>query len=509
MTDFQSVDYGSTDWKSVVRVRFICRSPKRGPLDVGASLGHREGCSGRAIQIRPRLAPTANGRNRLESCLMTASPALLPLDPAPRVRASSRLRRMTFRALALLLAWGLIELAALAALFGSDETFSWDVLRKTQSTVAAGGALAKDSQETIHPFQGWAFNPQVSQGVSFVGRTIPVNSLGQVDDGPSIVKRSSDKVVVGIAGGSVAWQMSVAGEVALKSELAKLLGRDVAEIDVVRLAMSGFKQPQQLMTLTWLSSLGAEFDVVVNVDGYNEAMGASDNFKSHVFMAYPTNWHVRTQDIVDPRRYSIAHELMQIRAQRQQRAQDALSSPMSWSPLYNLVWWLRDLRAQSQKADLAHQYLAGHTEIGGKSFANAGPIEPLLTEAETDATIVSIWANSSIQMERLCRGNGCQYIHFLQPNQYLRGSKPLSPIEREDLAHPDSPPAKVIERLYPKFLKRGQELSSTQVRFVDLTRLFEETSETVYVDPWCHYNEQGNQMLARAVAQEIAAALKK
>ena len=44
------------------------------------------------------------------------------------------------------------------------------------------------------------------------------------------------------------------------------------KIDIVRLALPGQKQPQQLMTLAWVQSLGAEFDIVVNLDGYNEAV---------------------------------------------------------------------------------------------------------------------------------------------------------------------------------------------------------------------------------------------
>ena len=33
--------------------------------------------------------------------------------------------------------------------------------------------------------------------------------------------------------------------------------------------MPGYKQPQQLMAYNYLLSLGAEFDAVINIDGYN------------------------------------------------------------------------------------------------------------------------------------------------------------------------------------------------------------------------------------------------
>jgi hypothetical protein len=34
-------------------------------------------------------------------------------------------------------------------------------------------------------------------------------------------------------------------------------------------------------------------------------------------------------------------------------------------------------------------------------------------------------------MARLAEANGARYLHFLQPNQYLEGSKPISDEERE------------------------------------------------------------------------------
>ena len=43
----------------------------------------------------------------------------------------------------------------------------------------------------------------------------------------------------------------------------------------------------------------------------------------------------------------------------------------------------------------------------------------------------------------------------------------------------------------------------TGVAFADLSYLFEATSATIYYDI-CHYHQEGNEMLARAIAEHLA-----
>ena len=44
--------------------------------------------------------------------------------------------------------------------------------------------------------------------------------------------------------------------------------------------------------------------------------------------------------------------------------------------------------------------------------------------------MVDLWRDSSLQLARTCGANGIEYYHFLQPNQYFEGSKPLSAEEQ-------------------------------------------------------------------------------
>jgi hypothetical protein len=45
--------------------------------------------------------------------------------------------------------------------------------------------------------------------------------------------------------------------------------------------------------------------------------------------------------------------------------------------------------------------------------------------------LAEAWKNSSIQMNALSDVAGIKYYHFLQPNQYVKDSKPMTEQERK------------------------------------------------------------------------------
>jgi len=372
-------------------------------------------------------------------------------------------------------------------------------------TVAAIGTERPNELEVLHPYLGWAFNPEASEAVArHVGAT-GVNALGFVDSGPAIRKRAADRFVIGILGGSVAQQVTTIGEAALRARLAsspQLAGR---QVEIVRLAMSGYKQPQQLMTLNYVLALGAEFDVVVNIDGYNEtALVVGENDAHGVFAAYPRSWHVRLQDVVDPRTASISYRLLQLRALRQSRAAWVRSSGLSSSNLISLIWAGQEAILRNRQVQLGLD-LVQHSKQRGFGFARQGPRPFYDNESDMYRQLTDLWRNSSLQMYHLCQGRQIRYLHLLQPNQYFPGSKPLSPEELRRFYSPDQVHAQAVERGYPLLLAAGAELRSGGVEFQDLTQLFADHTETLYSDYFCHYNASGTALLAETVADLILA----
>ena len=106
-------------------------------------------------------------------------------------------------------------------------------------------------------------------------------------------------------------------------------------------------------------------------------------------------------------------------------------------------------------------------------------------------------------MNDVAERNGMEYYHFLQPNQYLPGSKPLSNQEMAKAYLPDTPRARNVRNVYPLLIRQGRYLSNHGVRFFDLTQIFRDNHETLYRDDCCHFNRRGYELLAEAMLGRI------
>lgn len=422
------------------------------------------------------------------------------------VRKLSRGKRLIFGTAALLLAWLITELVAWMVLSYVEHAYKFSA-HEIQTGLMRTGKSAGTPAEAIHPYLGWVLNPQGNSSSRLFDRTIPVNSLGFSDEEHGIPRRRPDRIVVAITGGSVAWQVSVAGEKLLRQELAQDPRFQGKTLQLVRLAMSGYKQPQQLLALTYMLALGAEFDVLVNIDGYNEvALTIAENAEAGIFAAYPRMWSARMQDVVDPRKQSLSYRLFQARGLRQQIAEDRLHSWLRSSPTLNLIWLIRHKRLEHQIVEFEFE-LRQQKFRQGAGFAAVGPGQLYQGLAGLHAHVVDLWANSSLQMQRLCQENGIAYLHILQPNQYLPDSKPMTAKEREKFVFPDQEYGHAIQAVYPLMIKRGAILQENGVDLHDLTMLFRQVQEPIYADPFCHYNQRGNDLLAKAIADAIKAGL--
>jgi hypothetical protein len=82
----------------------------------------------------------------------------------------------------------------------------------------------------------------------------------------------------------------------------------------------------------------------------------------------------------------------------------------------------------------------------------------------------------------------------------------MSDRERFDAVYEPQPHGQAISRGYPLLVRAGNELREQGVDFHDLTMLFANVEEPLYVDQFCHYNARGNELLARAVAEKIVGA---
>ena len=116
-----------------------------------------------------------------------------------------------------------------------------------------------------------------------------------------------------------------------------------------------------------------------------------------------------------------------------------------------------------------------------------------------------IWANASSALSGLCRGKGIRYYHFLQPNQYVPGSKPMGDDEKRVAFNADHPYRRAVETGYPLLIQKGRDLEKEGVPYFDLTQIFAGHPEALYNDDCCHFNQAGIDLMSQSIAAAILA----
>uniref|UniRef100_A0A7C4LKJ9 SGNH/GDSL hydrolase family protein n=1 Tax=Schlesneria paludicola TaxID=360056 RepID=A0A7C4LKJ9_9PLAN len=348
--------------------------------------------------------------------------------------------------------------------------------------------------EVAHPYVGFVVDPTHHPQFNRYG-------FCQVD-GP-IVERRPERLIVGITGGSVAVGLCDLGGHVLKRELARAFpGR---EIVLVCLAQQGFRQPQQVAAWTFFRCLGAEFDVLVNLDGFNDiVLHTVESPSDRMWFAYPRGWDLRLIDTEDPTLNRLLWEGHHLRQTRQAWA--ARFVPAQRLPLmaWHLAWSVRDRSLANRLAEVMRDVVL-HQDQLQQRYGSAGPVERFDSAEARFTAQANWWANCSLRLAEACRAAGTEYLHALQPNQHVPGSKGYT-VDEVGLAFATSNSYSDVARDgYPYLVLAGADLRSRGVDFHDLTQIFADNTEVLYADDCCHFNTRGNELLAVALAQRIAA----
>lgn len=353
--------------------------------------------------------------------------------------------------------------------------------------------------EVIHPYLGFVHDPTLM---------LSQNEFGFPGPDSPLAKRSARTLTVAIFGGSFAEQMAFYGGRALVAELQKSPEFSDRGIIIKTLALPGYKQPQQLFALAYFLTLGAEYDIAINLDGFNEVvLPPGENMSKGVHPIYPRSWLTRVEGYNDARMLKMIGHIYLLEKGRKRWAQLFSSSPLQYSFIANILWKYFDTEQANgkiaQEAELA-QYKIEKTEK--VNFLSSGP--PFRYDGGPDlySALADIWANSSLQMHRLCQANGIAYFHFLQPNQHLPGTKPMTRAERRKALNGASLHClEGVREGYPRLIEKGKALRSQGVDFRDFTMIFSADQEVLYKDNACHLNEKGYTLIAQAIGRTIVA----
>lgn len=344
--------------------------------------------------------------------------------------------------------------------------------------------------EVIHPYVG------------FVPRQHLRGRLGVSDARPR-ARGDGDEAVIAIVGGSVAYQFAHDGLPHLLDrlrELPRFRGKTLVPLNV---AAGGYKQPQQLMMVTYLVALGERPAVVINLDGFNDvALYPNEDAPARVFPAYPRRWHQRVERALSRDEFRTMLRRLELEDRRRRYAREFSRRPWSALQTANLVYLVLDRRAEAQLGEV-DRALLDIDRKGTAPLVATGPLVEFKDRGELLAFLVALWSRSSLAIHELTRGSGIAYYHFLQPNQYVPRSKPFGR-EEARTATVNAAYRRAVEPAFPRLREAGRALAAKGVRFHDLTMAFENHPEPLYVDLCCHFNQRGNIIVADRIFEVIA-----
>lgn len=356
---------------------------------------------------------------------------------------------------------------------------------------ALRAAEVPDPPVILHPYFGFVINPDKPG----------VNELGFFRRSP-LTTRAPGKVVIVLFGGSVADQVFYMGGDALTEALRERPGYAGKEIELISTAVGGYKQPQQMIVLATLLAWGADYDVVVNLDGFNEFDAADDNVNEGVNPYYPHNWKVQGRQGFDAESVLRLGRIEAIR-ERRRALRRFFARPLLAQSAFFLTFW--DFLDAARGAAMRREMVALESRREDEDLPPQirGPRREYADPQAFFAEMAAFWGRASLEMARLCESRGIVYAHFLQPNQYVPNSKVLSDEEREVAIDESFPGARRVPQAYPLFQAEGERLRSLGVRFTDLTEVFAGESGTIYDDFCCHVNQRGAEIMARAMADSL------
>lgn len=372
-----------------------------------------------------------------------------------------------------------------------------ELLARNKGPAAHKHTRADRSLEYRHPYLGFVSkdSDKLAAGITFLMSP----DLGD----PSSACFQKETFVVGIAGGSVAANLvHVYGKQLLRALRASplLAGRDVV---LVGLANSGHKQPQALISYLFLDSLGVRFDAVMLLDGFNEiALHVGAAARSKMLPAYPRQWVSRLGMGLTEGSLLARFDIQ--KARQADAAEAILESPLQLSWIRQLAWYWSN-RTLDKRVQMLAEQLATSGEL---SVERTGPLRSYESLDEQFEDLVGIWTRSSRALFHMCQASDTLFLHFLQPNQYLLGSKPMGPKERGVALDMESKYAQRVPLAYPLLQAAGAQLAQEGVLFHDLTTLFGELQQPIYMDTCCHMNRQGSKLMGQAMLEALLAALR-
>jgi len=372
-------------------------------------------------------------------------------------------------------------------------------------------------REALHPYFGPTHTPGTAFDVPesmWVNGSTPshaeTNNFGFVSSySYPFVKARSSQFVMGIFGGSVGLWFCQVGVDRLLEGLAQHPFFQNTEVIPLCFSHEGYKQPQEALVLAYFLSIGQQFDLIVNIDGFNDVALANLNNERGLDISMPSVQHLDplvdlvNQSTLTPDKLESLATTVRYRQQLTEILRRIRANRLASINLVLDQFYQRRLAAYVRERGRFNNLPSAPSD---SSLIQVTPTVTARGGATLFTDIAEQWARSALLMRDLMAARGGAYFHFLQPNQYYT-TRRFSEAEAAVALSEDTPYRTSVELGYPALVATAQSrLSSAGVRYFDATQVFDREPAPVYMDDCCHYTLVGNQVLADFIAASILGA---
>jgi hypothetical protein len=306
--------------------------------------------------------------------------------------------------------------------------------------------------------------------------------------------RDPDEYVIGVFGGSVADSFAIhAREMDEMRSSASALSRRLGKrVRIANMALGGGVEPAQFNLFHMLND---QIDAAIFLDGFNELAASGDEGLGRGCADLAEIWAAPESA---PRQLpaSIRARTARVRA----------FTRTWWTPLAYLsglfsLYLYNESRGLSDEVNHFYRTL-GRTALDAP--------RPELSAAERG----DLWQRCIELTAAFAATRGRPIHFFLQPNQYVHGSKPFSDEEKAHAFHKpgdnDAATWDFYQALDARYRELGQRVEALRAQGLAVTSLvdvFHDRAETFYIDTCCHLNRAGEAVMGEAIFAELVADL--
>ena len=348
----------------------------------------------------------------------------------------------------------------------------------------------------LHPYFGVTYDPDKSGGK---------NNFGFPESVDYPYRAKPGEFVVGVFGGSFAQHLGhpIPHNELIQGILPLVRSKGYTSVRILKFAQSGYRMPQTLFTFYYYFDM---IDMALFLDGFNEyfrlplEVELSKSQQSFDFPAEPS-WTILSSTSITDDVPILRLKVAEIRNRQWSLLDTADKAPFRYSMLCQTLWRVYNNFLEQQ----ARQYINRMAELREvpKKYGYIDRSE------QSNKTILNQYFNKYgarlAFAAKTCSDHRKPFFHFVQPNQYVSGSKRYSPEEKKiAIGERNHPNFKRTDAMY-NYLKRVSENLRSQGIFssYSLVMHFRDNRETLYMDSCCHMNEKGMGLVAQAIVKSI------